>query len=60
MNIQDIKILIFPDIHGRTFWKDAVEKYGASAARDMFKTSDLLGDYKFLKKNLFLNVLEKN
>jgi len=33
-------------------YANAVEKYGASAARDMFKTSDLLGDYKFLKKNL--------
>ena len=21
------KILVIPDIHGRSFWKDAVEKY---------------------------------
>lgn len=33
-------------------YQEAVEKYGAAAARDMYKTTDLLGDYKFLKKNL--------
>ena len=33
-------------------YKEAVEKYGAAAARDMYKTTDLLGDYRLLKKNL--------
>lgn len=35
-----MKILIIPDVHGRTFWKDAVEKYGENAEKIIF-----LGDY---------------
>ena len=33
-------------------YKDAVEKYGAAAAKDKFKITDVLGDYKQLKKGL--------
>ena len=33
-------ILIIPDVHGRTFWKNAVEKYGEKAEKIIF-----LGDY---------------
>ena len=35
-----MKILIIPDVHGRTFWKDAVEKYGEECDKIVF-----LGDY---------------
>jgi len=34
------KILVFPDIHGRTFWKEPVERYADEADRIVF-----LGDY---------------
>lgn len=33
-------------------YTDAVEKYGAAAARDKFKLTDVLGDYRQLKKGL--------
>ena len=34
------KILVIPDVHGRPFWKQAVEKYGDEVDRIIF-----LGDY---------------
>lgn len=35
-----MNVLIIPDIHGRTFWKDAVEKYEENVDKIIF-----LGDY---------------
>ena len=35
-----MKLLIIPDVHGRTFWKEAVEKHGEECDKVIF-----LGDY---------------
>ena len=43
MNKQDAKILIIPDIHGRVFWKEALDNY----PKDKYPTLNIvfLGDY---------------
>jgi predicted phosphodiesterase len=43
LNSVVMKILIIPDIHGRTFWKDAVEQYLKEPIED--KRIIFLGDY---------------
>ena len=46
------KILGDIDTKNIAKYKEAVEKYGASAARESFKITDKLGTYKNLKKSL--------
>lgn len=40
------KLLVIPDVHGRTFWKEATEKHGQECDKIIF-----LGDYVDLYKN---------
>ena len=53
------KILVIPDIHGRSFWKDAVEKYADECdliifnATDNIETGHLLCNIPFADKELF-------
>ena len=39
----NIKVIVFPDIHGRTFWKEALKKYPEDAYPDI--QIIFLGDY---------------
>lgn len=46
------KVLGNIDDASKLKYANAVENYGAAAARDSFRISDFLGDYKNLKKNI--------
>lgn len=41
--MNNIKVIVFPDIHGRTFWKDALKKYPEDIYPDI--QIIFLGDY---------------
>ena len=57
------KILILPDVHGRKFWKDAIEAAESKAGdlfweigrlRKIFKCLMLLGDYFTILDYLYI------
>jgi len=50
-----MNILIIGDVHGRTFWKDAVDKYLEKCDKVIF-----LGDYldEFVRQVVEINIVE--
>lgn len=52
------KILVIPDIHGRTFWKEPVSRYIESVDRIVF-LGDYLDPYEhFIPEDIYNNLLE--
>ena len=39
------QILVIPDVHGRAFWKEAVERHLSQPAGQSVRTVVFLGDY---------------